>query len=286
VNLRGGFSDRMGVKKVNTQIQLTELDDRTRTAFVNTISFFWQTALEDNDYMRGYANNKINSILICILSNLYNQQVNYSTSYNHDYIFDIVYNSIKKDDYHDVLTVIEYIAALISNAIKSKSGLYVIFNNVFEKEFVGYRFINEKITPISDEIEVAEIETASNSPYNQVNNHLNKSLEMLSNRDNPDYENSIKESISAVESICSIIIGEKTTLGDALKKLESAGLSIHPALKEAFNKLYGYTSDGAGIRHAGQLGGSQSTFEEAKFMLVSCCAFVNYLIGVMGKHKI
>lgn len=46
------------------------------------------------------------------------------------------------------------------------------------------------------------------------------------------------------------------------------------------NSLYGYISDANGIRHAGNIGGPSSTFEEAKFMLVSCSAFVNYLIAV------
>ena len=52
---------------------------------------------------------------------------------------------------------------------------------------------------------------------------------------------------------------------------------------KAFNMLYGYTSDANGIRHAGNIGGPSSTFEEAKFMLVSCSAFVNYLIAVSAK---
>lgn len=58
---------------------------------------------------------------------------------------------------------------------------------------------------------------------------------------------------------------------------------IHAGLKSAFNMLYGYTSDANGIRHAGDIGGPSSTFEEAKFMLVSCSAFVNYLIAVSAK---
>ena len=65
-----------------------------------------------------------------------------------------------------------------------------------------------------------------------------------------------------------------------LKKLEENGVMIHSGLKSAFNTLYGYTSDANGIRHAGDIGGKSSTFEEAKFMLVSCCAFINYLIAV------
>ena len=65
-----------------------------------------------------------------------------------------------------------------------------------------------------------------------------------------------------------------------LKKLERNGVEIHGGLKSAFNTLYGYTSDANGIRHAGNIGGPSSTFEEAKFMLVSCSAFINYLIAV------
>ena len=83
--------------------------------------------------------------------------------------------------------------------------------------------------------------------------------------------------------MCQIIIdpdGKEATLGNMLKKLENKGIEIHGALKSAFEKLYGYTSDANGIRHAGDLGGASSTFEEAKFMLVSCCAFINYLIAV------
>ena len=87
--------------------------------------------------------------------------------------------------------------------------------------------------------------------------------------------NSIKESISTVESMCQIITGNNNaSLGKALEKLKG---KIHPALNTAFEKLYGYASNSNGIRHANGLGEGDSTFEEAKYMLVSCSAFVNYL---------
>ena len=62
------------------------------------------------------------------------------------------------------------------------------------------------------------------------------------------------------------------------------GVQIHPAMKQGFLKLYGYTSDKGGIRHAEGLFESDVTFEEAKYMLVSCCAFINYLIGEYGNR--
>lgn len=75
--------------------------------------------------------------------------------------------------------------------------------------------------------------------------------------------------------MCQILTkNSKATLGDALKSLKD---KIHPAMKGAFEKLYGYTSDANGIRHANGLGEGDSTFEEAKYMLISCSAFVNYL---------
>ncbi len=45
---------------------------------------------------------------------------------------------------------------------------------------------------------------------------------------------------------------------------------IYPAMKSAFEKLYGYTSDANGIRYSNGLREVYSIFEEAKNMLISC----------------
>ena len=52
---------------------------------------------------------------------------------------------------------------------------------------------------------------------------------------------------------------------------------MHPALKGGLLKLYGYTSDSGGIRHAISDGDNPPTYGEAKFMLVACSGFVNLL---------
>ncbi len=161
------------------------------------------------------------------------------------------------------------------------SIIYVIdkFNNRLNEELSAYRIVNWQVTLISDEIEIQSIEEAINDTdkFSGVSEHLNSALKFLSDRENPDYRNSIKESISAVESICRIITGE-STLGKALKKLESSGIEIHQQLKNAFEKLYLFTNDKkTGIRHALIEEGYSPTFDEAKFMIVSCSAFINYL---------
>lgn len=62
-----------------------------------------------------------------------------------------------------------------------------------------------------------------------------------------------------------------------IKKLKDNGVHIHSAMGQAFSSLYGYTSDEDGIRHGG-IDFKNAPAEDAKYMLVSCSAFVNYLI--------
>lgn len=139
-------------------------------------------------------------------------------------------------------------------------------NKVLESENSAYRFVKSEITPIHSETEIQAIEEALEKSPDPVQIHLNEALKLLSNKKNPDYRNSIKESISAVESICKLITkNPNSTLGKCLNKIEK-NVGLHPALKEAFRKLYGYTNDSNGIRHA-LLKESNLDSEDASFML-------------------
>ncbi|MBC8320129.1 MAG: hypothetical protein H8E34_05345 [Bacteroidetes bacterium] len=104
-------------------------------------------------------------------------------------------------------------------------------------------------------------------------------MSLLSDRKNPDYRNSIKESISAIESLCKILVGDNSkTLGKALKELRKK-FEIPPSLLKAFDAIYGYTSSEGGIRHSLLEDDITVGLEEARFMLVACSAFTNYLIS-------
>jgi len=80
-------------------------------------------------------------------------------------------------------------------------------NSVLERELSAYRFVEGKITQITTEAEVSEIEEALeiSKPSKAVNTHLKRALDLLADRKSPDYRNSIKEAISAVEAICNLI---------------------------------------------------------------------------------
>lgn len=152
-------------------------------------------------------------------------------------------------------------------------------NQALEVERSAYRLIGEYIVPVSTSVEVDAINQAiTQDPYHNVRTHLKAAEKFLSDRTNPDYRNSIKESISAVEAICKIITRDThATLGPALKKLEDHNIILHKAFKESMLKLYGYTSDEGGIRHC-LTDASNIDFADAKYMLVSCSAFCNFLI--------
>jgi len=62
-----------------------------------------------------------------------------------------------------------------------------------------------------------------------------------------------------------------------LKTIERSH-KLHPALKDAFLKLYGYTSDADGIRHA-LMEESDLDRDDAKFFFLACTSFTNYLIA-------
>lgn len=160
-------------------------------------------------------------------------------------------------------------------------GLPNKYENRLEKiltsEKSGYRMLNGEFVPVTNKQELESINESLKTPYDSVNQHMQKAIEAFSSKTNPDYEGTIKNAISAVESMCSIIVGKNTTLNKALNKLEKNGVKIHPTLKDAFIKLYAYTCDETGIRHGG-IDFQNAPQEDAKYMLITCSAFINYLV--------
>ncbi len=160
-------------------------------------------------------------------------------------------------------------------------------NKMLEREVSAYRFINKQITRITAEEEINAIEDAlsKSTHLKPVYTHLNTAVSLLSDRKSPDYRNSIKESISAVEAISRLVTNNpKATLGEAIKKIREK-VELHPALERAFDSLYGYTNDKDGVRHS-LMKESNLKFIDAKYMLVTCSAFINYLIEKAEEAKI
>lgn len=156
-------------------------------------------------------------------------------------------------------------------------------NRVLERERSGYRFVGNVLSPITNVEEVREIELAAaqTGEFDTVGEHIRTAIQLFSDRKEPDFRNSVKEAISAVEAAAKIVTASpKATLTDALKVLEKT-TKLHSALKDGFSKIYGYTSDADGIRH-GMMDLPNLNQADARFMLVACSAFANYLIDRVG----
>jgi len=194
----------------------------------------------------------------------------------------LIYKFLRNDyfncEWFELYDFLEFVAT--NYPYNDKESFLEACNFSLEREVSGYRFVDDQIAPITSSEEISEIEMALGNKNEHVQTHLRRALELFSDRKQPDYRNSVKESISAVESLVQKMLGQKGTLGKLVKKLE-AEISLHPALGKAFESLYGYTSDENGIRHA-ILESTKVDSEDARFFLVVCSSFVNFVIAKTG----
>lgn len=292
------FSQRKGLKLVKTVLQVDSMDSDLRNRLWNAlILFYWNQVKEIRS--RGEIGNKpwdeiiknelrdLYQLIIILWHSYFKKPIDTIKNYWGQILEEIrIY--FFNCEWGEVYDFIEFIA---NNYPDSPDKINQKFmdhcNCILEEELSAYRFVGGRISQITSEVEISEIEEAlkASEPLIGVHTHLKRALELLADRGSPDYRNSIKEAISAVEAICIQITGEKSnSLGAALNKIEDR-VSLHPALKKAFRDLYGYTSDAEGIRHA-LLDKPTLSFEDAKFMLVSCSAFINYLLAKVTKVRI
>lgn len=174
-------------------------------------------------------------------------------------------------DWHTVFDILEALAATLPRQT-DPAGFVSMVNTIFEREAVGYRLLRREVVQITDQEELRAIDAAMEAAPSPVRIHLRDALQHLANRKEPDYRNSIKESILAVESVARLVVGSNATLGQLLKHM-----SLHPALEKGLSAIYGYTSDADGIRH-GLMDEPSVTATDAKFFLVVCSAFVHYAL--------
>jgi hypothetical protein len=199
---------------------------------------------------------------------------------------------LRKNEYvwYDKLNVIEFVLRYLEHIVEKsliqlpeidqiKEKFVKALNFEFERLNYGYRVVGTEVIEITSDAEIETINKAVEDSKDNVKEHLKKAIAHYAERPNPDVRNSIKESISAVETVCRELTGE-STLGTALKKLESKGVKVQNLLRTAFTQLYAYTNNpDTGIRHAlmDDTGDYVPTAAEAYYMLVSCSAFINYL---------
>lgn len=282
------FSQRIGKTPTTKNIQIESLDEELKNGLWNGIKTFVIDHLEKH---KNYSKESEYEMFCVILwHNYYKLSIDSIPEYYHKSEA-FIRNSFFNGEWYASYDLLEFLVNLECNSFQIDNENFKRFcNEILEREFAGYRIIDDKISPITNMHEIEEIENAINqsghfTSLKGANIHLKSALEKLSDKKSPDYRNSIKESISAIESVAKVISkNEKDSLGAALDKIKGK-IKIHPALEKGFKQLYGYTSDSDGIRHA-LMDEANCDFEDAKYMLVSSSAFINYLIIKANKSGI
>jgi len=264
------FSQRIGKTPVKTILQVDDIDRDLKNCLWNVIleKFFYQ--FENRTIVQ-------NRIFNHIWKDFFKETIDAPPYGGFKHFFSEWFH--KKAAWYEIYDFVEFIVKMLHESGATPKELKNTLNSALEREKSGYRIIGESIAKITDEEELKAIEEAikDSGKWQPVTIHLKTALDLFTDRKNPDHRNSIKESISAVESCCKIILkNDKATLGEALSAIEKT-YGLHGALKSAFSALYGYTSDEGGIRHAITESNIPVDFDDAKFMLVSCSAFTNYL---------
>lgn len=274
------FSERLGYEEVRSNLQVESISDDLKNSLWNCYLLFFLNDLKDYGTV---GKNLFTNYAMNTWINYLKKPIDECPVYTDDIVIKedfirivrcIIFKSV---NWYDTYNLIEFTAKYADDNYIDR------INHVLGKEKSGYRFINKKLVQITSREEISEIEEVLqiNDIYEPIRTHISTALILLSDRENPDYRNSIKESISAVESICKIVTNDsKATLGSTIKILEKEG-HIHKALKQSFSSLYGYASDSSGIRHALIVEDRKVDYHEAKFMLVVCSSFINFIIGKM-----
>lgn len=270
------FSQRNGYKQAPS-IQLEEMDSTLRERLWNVLQIFIFHYKDDQYHTATAA--PCYSICRNIWLNFFKFSVNTIDRVSWKHLYESMYLNFVQLSWDEVYSFIEYVlrSTQVTNLVNE-------LNRILEEENSGYRIIDNHVVPITDANQLTEIEATQSISASGVKAHITRALELLSDRKNPDYRNSVKESISAVEAMARSLTEKKSaTLGDLVDIIDNKSQTkLHGAFKEAFKKLYGYTSDEKGIRHS-LLEQKDISSSDAMFMLVVCSAFVNLCERTLGK---
>ncbi|WP_426237386.1 hypothetical protein [Pararhizobium sp. DWP1-1-3] len=153
-------------------------------------------------------------------------------------------------------------------------------SNVLVRTRAAYRVVSgDTIMPVASAEEAAAmvnaIRTTDTAQMPAARQHL---LDAAAELSSGNYANSVRESMSAVESVALASTGE-TNFAKAVGVMDGRR-PMNGAFKIAVNRLYDYTSQEPGIRHAKKEAAVADVEErEAIFMLGVCASFVTYVLA-------
>ena len=286
------FSQREGKAPLPEPMRLQHLSK----PFRNLLWLLVDRAIEDSypkpissfgvDYDNIYKNSsfgKLMQVYFFRVRDMPHDEMEHSVRLHSEYLRNMILNG----DYHPVLTFIEFfLREIINERVNVLASLGTKLRQLFERQDIAYivqriqqlpTIVPRTSTESARAIESA-LETVEQKGSDGAKAHLRKAAERLNAK---EYADSVRESISAVESVARTIDPKASKeLRPALDSLEKARVLKHKVFKGALNKLYAYTSDEEGIRHSLlDEGAADVGLDEAVFMFGACAIFCDYLLN-------
>lgn len=194
------FSKRKGLSPVKVEIQKNTIDNDLRYGLWNALHIsIWEQY--DGGYYKSFENSNLFWLFRKYWHHLFKLPID-----NMPHDFRQVIETIRKRffayKWYEVYDFIEFTAQNCPAQFTEDFTKFV--NDILEKELSAYRFIDDQLTDIIDQQEIESIESAmkTTKKFSGTEVHLKAALSFLTDRQKPDYRNSVKESISAVESLC------------------------------------------------------------------------------------
>jgi hypothetical protein len=153
-------------------------------------------------------------------------------------------------------------------------------NEIFVDETIGWRLDKDGLlkreSPKNLTGRIEKIEKTLKDQFEPAREHYRKAVRYANARP-LDPENSIKEVISAVESVGRVLYQDTRTLGDVVKHMKKEQ-KWPQQLVTVIEKFYGYTCSEPAVRHGGSVS-SRVISDDAEFCLHVGAALIRYMIA-------
>jgi hypothetical protein len=162
---------------------------------------------------------------------------------------------------------------------------------LFEEERLGYEFRDGQVQrrtkrhtiELTGKAEVALLDLGLRA----ARMHFSKALRHFRDRDTPDYENSVKEAVCAVEAAAKGLFPESkaATLGDFAKWATRSQAPLLPKpLGDTVTGIYAFRNSGEGVSHGATAGGAV-TAQLAEYVLAVAASQVILLASLVKDEE-
>ncbi len=230
------------------------------------------------------------------------KDIDYSSATDSWYCRDYLHGLVKDSEWYQFYDIVEMVArevrgvenywqgnvALHGNQIAIfgfKSYLSLV-NDLFASDNIGWRLdsqgllIREFPEPLARRID--SVRTDLVDEFEPARVHYDKAVRYANTRP-IDPENSIKEIVSATESLGRVLFPQANTLGDVVREMRKAN-ALPQHLVSVIEKFYAYACAEPAVRHGAPVP-SRVVVDDAEFCLHMGAALIRYLIAYSKRGK-